>query len=127
MKNLFLFAAVLLLIQGCTNNSVEPEVITDDVSYSAEIQPIFTNSCNNCHSAGQNNFNSSSYQAVMASTSPNYGGLQVRPGDADGSPLVDKIAESNPQHGSRMPTTGSLSQTQIAKIRAWIDQGAENN
>ena len=126
MKNLFLFAAVLLLISGCTNNSVEPEIITEDVSYSAEIQPIFTNSCNSCHSAGQSNFNSSSYQAVMASTSPNYGGTQVIPGDADRSPLVDKI-EPNPQHGRRMPQGGSLSQNEIAKIRAWIDQGAENN
>ncbi len=126
MKNLFLFAAVLLLISGCTNNSVEPEIITEDVSYSAEIQPIFTNSCNSCHSAGQNNFNSSSYQAVMASTSPNYGGPHVVPGNADGSPLVDKI-EPNPQHNDRMPTTGPLSQNQIAKIRAWIDQGAEDN
>lgn len=126
MKNLFLFAAALLLISGCTNNSVEPEIITDDVSYSTEIQPIFTNRCNNCHGAGQSNFNSSSYQAVMASTSPNYGGPQVIPGNADGSPLVDKI-EPNPQHGSRMPQGGSLSQNEIAKIRAWIDQGAENN
>lgn len=126
MKSTILFATIFLLISGCTNNSVEPEIITDDVSYSAEIHPIFTNSCNSCHGAGQNNFNSSSYQAVIASTSPNYGGLQVRPDDADGSPLVDKI-EPNPQHGARMPVGGSLSQNQIAKIRAWIDQGANNN
>ena len=126
MKSIILFVTLFLLICGCTNNSVEPEVITEEVSYSAEIQPIFTNRCNSCHGAGQSNFNSSSYQAVMASTSPNYGGLQVRPGDAAGSPLVDKI-EPNPQHGSRMPIGGSLSQNQIAKIRTWIDQGANNN
>ena len=37
--------------------------------------------------------------------------------------MVDKI-EANPQFGNRMPVGGSLSQDQINKIKAWINEGA---
>lgn len=95
------------------------------VDYGSQIQPIFTNNCNSCHSAGQNSFNSSSYSAVMNSVSPanRYDGPHVVPGDADGSPLVDKI-EPDPQFGSRMPVGGALSDQQINLIRQWINEGA---
>ncbi|MGN8225748.1 T9SS type A sorting domain-containing protein [Gracilimonas sp. BCB1] len=95
------------------------------VDYEEEIQPIFNASCNSCHSAGQNSFNSSSYEAVMASTSPasRYDSKHVIPGNPDGSPLVDKI-EPNPQFGSRMPQGGALSEEQISLIRQWIAEGA---
>ncbi len=95
------------------------------VDYASEIQSIFNASCNSCHNAGQNSFNSSSYAAVMASTSPSnrYNSKHVLPGNADGSPLVDKI-EPSPQFGGQMPVGGSLSQDQINKIKAWINEGA---
>ncbi len=95
------------------------------VDYGSQIQPILTNNCNSCHSAGQNSFNSSSYSAVMNSVSPasRYDGPHVVAGDADGSPLVDKL-EPNPEFGSRMPPGGALSDEQISLIRQWIDEGA---
>lgn len=97
----------------------------DPVDYDTDIAPILQNNCNSCHSAGQNAFNSSSYAEVMASVSPptRYDRNQVIAGDPDGSPLVDKI-EPNPQFGSRMPIGGSLSNDQIALIRRWIAEGA---
>lgn len=97
----------------------------DAVDYDTDIAPILTNNCNSCHNAGQNSFNSSSYDAVMASRSPasRYDTLHVIPGNADLSPLVDKI-EANPQYGTRMPTGGSLSDNEIALIRQWINEGA---
>lgn len=95
------------------------------IDYSTSIQPIFTSECNSCHSVGQNGFDSSSYEDVIASMSPpsTYDSKQVIPGDADASPLVDKI-EPNPMFGTRMPQGGALTQNEINRIRQWINEGA---
>lgn len=99
---------------------------TAQIDYSNDIQPIFTGKCNSCHSAGQNSFNSSSYSAVMASTSPSnrYDSKHVIPNNAQESPLVDKIDSDNPEFGVRMPQGGQLSTDEIDKIRQWINEGA---
>lgn len=130
MKKLFIpFLLILLLSTTNCLNNVEDNTGSDqaDVSFSAEIQPIM-NSCNNCHGAGQNGFNSSSYEAIMASESPpnRYDGPYVIRENADASPLIDKLS-SNPQFGSRMPPGSPLSGDDINKIRAWINEGALNN
>ncbi len=95
------------------------------VDYEESIEPIFTARCNSCHSMGQNTFNSSSYAAVIASTSAadKYNKRHVIPNDANGSPLVDKI-EANPDFGTRMPQGGTLTADQINLIRQWITEGA---
>ena len=62
----------------------------------------------------------------MSSVGNNYGDNVVVAGNADASGLVDKI-EPNPQHGSRMPTNGSLTNSEIQTIRTWINEGALNN
>ncbi len=117
---------------SCINNVEDqvPDEITEPVSYSAQVQTIFNVSCggSTCHTNGgnQNGVNLSSYQATMASVGANYNRLIVEPDDAANSPLVDKI-EANPEFGSRMPLGGSLSATEIALIKAWINQGAEDN
>lgn len=99
---------------------------TAQIDYSNDIQPIFTGKCNSCHSAGQNSFNSSSYSAVMASTSPSnrYDSKHVIPNNAQESPLVDKIDSDNPEFGVRMPQGGQLSTDEIDKIKQWINEGA---
>lgn len=96
----------------------------------ANVQQIFNGSCSGsgCH-IGQrtNGVQLDSYENVIESRGDQYGGLVVVPGDAANSPLVDKI-EPNPEHGVRMPETGNyLSDARITQIRAWIDNGAENN
>lgn len=97
--------------------------IQAQVDYDTEIQPILTNNCSSCHSAGQNGFTSTSYNDVINSTGTNYGQDLVVPGDADASGLVDKI-EPTPQFGTQMPQGGSLTNDEISLIRRWIDEGA---
>jgi len=69
-----------------------------------------------------------SFDNVIGSVGDQYGTEVVQPGDAAGSPMVDKI-EPNPQIGSRMPEDGPpfLSTQRIDQIKEWINQGAENN
>lgn len=93
------------------------------VDYEDEIQPIFNANCTSCH-GGNSGVTLTSYSAVMNSVGDQYGTEIVVPGEPDESPLVDKI-EPNPQFGSRMPQTGSsLSDDDIALIRTWIEEGA---
>lgn len=92
------------------------------------VEQIFTQNCGNCHIGGtQNGVRLDSYNNVINSVGDQYGIKVVQPGDADGSPLVDKI-EPNPENGSRMPQGRSaLPSDRIDQIREWIDEGAENN
>src|SRR6056297_2614235 len=92
------------------------------------IQAIFEQNCASCHiGSSTNGVRLDSYANVIESVGDQYGTNVVQPGDADNSPLVDKI-EPNPQFGNRMPQGGPfLSQERIDQIRSWINQGAENN
>ncbi len=95
------------------------------LSYATDIQPIFNSNCSNCHGSS-GGVSLTSYAALMGSVGNNYGENVVVPGNADASGLVDKI-EPNPTHGARMPTNGTLTLTEIQSIRAWINEGAQNN
>ena len=67
--------------------------------------------------------NLTNYDRVLNSRGNQYVSEIVIIGDADASPLVDKI-EPGPVNGSRMPLgRNPLSPTQIQLIRKWIDQG----
>lgn len=94
----------------------------------ANVQMIFTQNCGNCHiGSRENGVRLDSYENVINSVGDQYGTEVVQPGDADASPLVDKI-EPNPEFGSRMPEDGPfLSSDRINQIKEWINQGAENN
>lgn len=102
-----------------------------NISYAGKIQPIFNTSCggSGCHTSGgsASGVNLSGHSQALNSTGINYGGRVIVPGNANSSPLVDKI-EPSPDHGSRMPLGRSpLTSTQIETIRVWITEGAQNN
>jgi hypothetical protein len=94
----------------------------------ANVGQIFQTSCTPCHiSQTTNGVRLNTYSNVMNSVGTQYGTNVVNPGDANGSPLVDKL-EPSPQFGVRMPEGGPyLSSERIAQIRQWIADGAENN
>jgi hypothetical protein len=95
----------------------------------SNISQIFTTTCAPCHTSNNDSgVRLNSYDNVMNSVGDQYGMLVVQPGDADGSPIVDKIESPNPQFGVRMPQGGTpLSSDRINQIKEWIDEGAENN
>lgn len=94
----------------------------------SNVGQIFQTTCSPCHiSETTNGVRLNTYNNVMNSEGAQYGMNVVVAGDADGSPLVDKI-EPSPQFGVRMPEGGPyLSNERIAQIRQWIEDGAENN
>lgn len=123
----------LLALGACESTVIgldDEEPPSEGVSFAADIRPLFASSCggSGCH-IGQstNGVDLSTHASVRASRGVQYGEAVVRPGDAAGSPLVDKI-EASPRIGSRMPLAGTpLTVQQIASVRAWIDAGALDN
>ncbi len=132
-------AVVLLMAIGlaaCSKTAAlsptGPSPSDTTISFSSQVQPIFTNSCAipGCHVTGgiapmslQAGF---AYKDIVNAPSieqPPY--LIVKPYDADSSYLYLKITG---QAGTRMPLNHNpLDSAQIATIRTWINQGAKNN
>ncbi|MFN1833836.1 hypothetical protein AB2B38_001135 [Balneola sp. MJW-20] len=134
INHLIIIFVYVFLLSSCITNfeelSVDDTQIPDEVSYSRDIQPIFNSTCGGggCH---VNNtafgVNLTDYDRTMNSRGNQYGTEVVIIGDAEASPLIDKV-EPNPDFGSRMPLGANpLSPTQIQLIRDWIDQGAKDN
>jgi hypothetical protein len=97
-------------------------VVCAQVDYQTQIQPIFNANCTSCH-GGNSGVSLNNYQATMNSVGVQYQRKIVEPGNANASPLVEKI-KPNPTIGNRMPTGRALSSEQIALIETWINEGA---
>ena len=106
-----------------------PQEPSDTVSFAEQILPIFQKRCAKCHGAEDENgevrtevsLSLLEYERVMIGSEF---GTVVEAGDPDGSFLVDMITEGT------MPPEGEgdkVPAEEIALIRAWIEQGAENN
>ncbi len=128
-----LLVAAGLVFSGCQSEQIDNSMIVEPgfpVSYSRDIQPIFSSSCSGsgCHiSSTTNGVRLNSYQAVIMSRGTRYRRLIVEPGRPSESPLVDKI-NRDPEFPVRMPQGRSpLSNQDIALISKWIEDGAENN
>jgi len=91
------------------------------MSFSSDIQPIFTTNCTRCHgdSRQSGNLMLNTYSGVMAGGRH---GAVVLPGKAVDSLLVQKITSgAMPKNGNR------LSDAQIKLITDWINAGATDN
>jgi hypothetical protein len=104
------------------------------VSFTNQVQPIFTASCtSNCHggnhpSGGLSLTAGSAYAELVNVTSTCGGKKQVAPRAPDASYLLNKLTGAGICSGSVMPKMGGeLSAAQIALIRGWICQGAPKN
>ena len=107
-------------------------VTATQISFSTQVQPIFSN---NCVSAGCHPGNGAPFSLQVGQSRDNLvnrdmlngacGGKRVVAGNTDASGLVKKL-EGN--CGARMPLGGAaLPSADITLIRDWISQGAQNN
>ena len=98
-----------------------PNLPIGELSFSADVLPIFEARCIRCHGTSRQNggLMLNSYAAVLAGGTD---GAVVVPGDAAGSVLVRLITEG------KMPKNSSpLSVEQITLISDWINAGALDN
>ena len=100
-----------------------------EVSFKADIQPILVKNCLECHAAGgagaeKSGLIMSSYEDLMKGT--RFGAI-VKPGDGLTSALI-MLVEGRVDPSIRMPHHKEpLSTDQIALLRTWVEQGANNN
>jgi mono/diheme cytochrome c family protein len=104
--------------------TIVPTVAASDaapVSFSQDIQPIFTSQCGSCH-GGQGGLWLDSYELVMRGGSS---GPVIVPGQPDQSQLYLRITgKATPAMPLNSPP---LAQSEIDAIRGWIAEGAPKN
>ena len=118
---------IVFAISGCyktTTLVLTPQITQDTatISFSTDIQPIFTASCalSGCHVAGAKVPNLSAGIAYQALQDGGY----VLPNDPDKSQLMLWLTGKKTPG---MPLGNSPNQEINTKVNAWIFQGAKNN
>lgn len=102
-----------------------PEVVT----FNAHIRPLMSNTCFVCHGpAGEENPSELRLDSFDAATSevPSGEGQAIKPGDAMGSVVYQRIVSDDPDE--QMPPPGfrhQLSSREKAILKRWIEQGAK--
>lgn len=120
LKLLFLSGTLLSLLTACEYDYIVPTppppvVENDTISYSQDIQPIFTAKCITCH-AGSLKPDLTSGKSYNALSSGNY----VIAGSPATSSLYNKV-----KPGGSMATYVTTDQLQL--ISRWITAGAKND
>lgn len=139
------FLTSFFILFGCAALKPPPQqVAAPTVSYSRDIQPIFTLKCAECHriivprvvapgkaiqEQAKGGLVLTSYGSLMAGGAS---GQVVVPGKPGESLLVSMIrGTAKTKEGKerpRMPIGGTpLTEDQIQKIEKWIEEGAKNN
>ena len=119
-------------ITACSDEGRDPTVPAGtEVSFAADIQPIFDARCTVCHGVGGNGglnlLPGASYANLVNVTASGYAAKRIAPNDSDNSVLYGKVSDTG-IYGGRMPAAGDpLTDEQIANIRTWIQQGAPDN
>lgn len=102
------------------------------VSFSRDVNPIFSDICVGCHGWWNQSTDATSYASLVNVPSPGYPGhIIVVPFQPANSVLYVKITTSptkNGPFGLGMPSGGPpLPAANITTIRTWISEGARNN
>lgn len=127
-RRLFIPAFILFLAPGCQD--AKYPVAPGDVTFSADVQPIFSARCAlpGCHiqpspQAGMDLSPGQSYASIVNVPAVSLGpGLRVKPSEPDSSVLYGLISAGT------MPAQGNpLLPSQIETIRIWIENGAKDD
>jgi hypothetical protein len=146
MRRVLAIVAVVVTTAGCDESLKDFAGPTPNLepTFSAIQRDIFSApdstgraACTGCHNpqnarfaANLNLADGAAYsQLVNAASQNKAGAVRVIPGDPNNSYLIQKIEGIAGIVGERMPRTAGpfLTPNQIAIIRRWIQEGAQNN
>lgn len=124
---IWLIVIVITLFNSCRKDTgplVIPGPVTQPVSFSNDIQPIFNSACISCHNATHPSLQLDSccsyYELLFVGNNAPYVDT-VNPAE---SRLIKRMTG---EIGPTMPLTGALPQDQIDLVLRWIEEGARNN
>ncbi len=101
-----------------------PLAAGESVDYLRDVKPVLKGRCFACHGTLKQQAKLRLDAAALIRKGGRHGPA-VKPGDAAGSLLIERITD--PEESTRMPPQGKpLTDKQIALLKAWIDQGAPN-
>ena len=93
------------------------------VDFEGNVEPIFHTRCYVCHGE-QQQMSGLRLDDGDAALAGGYSGKVILPGDAAGSPLMERVRSD--KDGFRMPPAGApLTEEEVAHLEEWINDGAE--
>lgn len=137
---IFVILSVLVILPVSCKSPASSPAVQDPgggsgsgTSFAANVQPLFNAKCTICHSgtaptAGLDLSSGNAYtNTVNVDSSQDPAKKLILPFDADNSYIIIKT-EGRQTVGERMPAgTGDLTANEIQTIKAWINEGAQNN
>jgi len=124
--------AGVLALAGCSDEGADPvaPVPPAEVSFAAQVQPVFNANCTGCHgqdgNGGLDLREGQAYGNLVEVASQGYPGQRVAAGDPDSSVLHRKLNGLSGV-GGQMPLGGALPESDRNLIRDWISEGAKDN
>ena len=122
LKTLLSLIVLAIIMSGCAYNWIVEEDVIDpgdpdapDVSFSAEIAPIFDSKCTSCHYTGNQNPDLTPENAYNSINSSRY----INTSDPASSLIYTKPSPD----GNHI----QYSEAEAALVLTWITQGAQNN
>lgn len=131
LRNRLLALTLLASLTSVTSRADLPPASTrTDVTYAADIKPIFDVSCVKCHHGDhpKARLHMDTLAGILKGSKE---GPIVKPGDSANSFIVKSISHATDDQDDWMPPLHNkagikpLTPEQIGLIRAWIDQGAK--
>lgn len=110
-------------IQNPTDTTPVSQCDPDTVYFAKDILPILTANCatSGCHDAA-----TASEGVILTSYTSVINTADVKPFDPNAGKLYEKITTSKSEDRMPPPPNNPLTAEQIAAIRKWIEQGAQN-
>jgi len=112
----------LLLASVLPAQTKLPKPAAVNVDFNRDIQPLIMSKCVGCHGPKQQQSGLRLDKRQNALRGGDYGPV-ILPGKSAESKLILRLV--NGDGGLQMPPTGALETSEIALLRAWIDQGAD--
>lgn len=125
LRLLFLSGTLLTMLTACEYDFIQPtpappKIDNDTISFSQDVQPVFTSQCVTCHSTGAIAPDLSAGKSYSVLTTGNY--------IVANSPTTSEIyLVCKPGGSGGINMSSYISTAQLALISRWIDAGAKND